>query len=159
MENKSNKQRKQERFDDNLAHWIAYWRANPHRFVTEYLMNTNGLFLFQKILIYFMFKSDLFLFIAARGLGKSFLTSIFATAYSILYPGTKICIISASKNQSQLIISSKIKAELADRYPAIAREILEIKTGLNDSSVKFKNGSFITVVVGNDNARGYLIAS
>lgn len=76
-------------------------------------------------------------------------------AYCILYPGTKICIISASKNQSQLIISSKIKVELADRFPAIAREILEIKTGVNDSSVKFKNGSFITVVVGNDNARGY----
>ena len=92
-------------------------------------------------------------------LGKSFITALFAVAYCILYPGTKICIISASKNQSQLIISSKIKVELADRFPAIAREILEIKTGVNDSSVKFKNGSYITVVVGNDNARGYLIAS
>lgn len=72
MDNKSNKQRKQERFDDNLAHWIAYWRANPHRFVTEYLMGSNGIFLFQKILLYFMFKSELFMFIAARGLGENY---------------------------------------------------------------------------------------
>ena len=69
--NKSKKQIKEEQFDNNLSLWISYWRANPHRFVTEYLMGSNGIFLFQKILLYFMFKSELFLFIAARGLGKN----------------------------------------------------------------------------------------
>lgn len=70
--NKSKKQIKEEQFDNNLALWISYWRANPHRFVTEYLMGSNGIFLFQKILLYFMFKSELFLFIAARGLGGKY---------------------------------------------------------------------------------------
>ena len=54
--NKSKKQIKEEQFDNNLALWISYWRANPHRFVTEYLMGSNGIFLFQKILLYFMFN-------------------------------------------------------------------------------------------------------
>lgn len=70
--NKSKKQIKEEQFDNNLSLWISYWRANPHRFVTEYLMGSNGIFLFQKILLYFMFKSELFLFIAARGLGGKY---------------------------------------------------------------------------------------
>lgn len=54
---------KQEQFMINFEEWVSYWRANPHRFVTEYL----GLVLydFQKILIYQMFMFPKFIFIAS----------------------------------------------------------------------------------------------
>ena len=48
---------KQEKFMEGLAVWVGYWRANPHRFVTEYLM-ISPFSLFQKILLFLMFFQD-----------------------------------------------------------------------------------------------------
>ena len=52
------------RFMESLEEWVSYWRANPHRFATEYL--GLKLYDFQKVLIYQMFKSPLFLFVASN---------------------------------------------------------------------------------------------
>ena len=57
--------------------WAEYWRKNPHRFCIEYL--GINLYPFQMILIYMMNISNSFAFIACRGLGKSFLTSVFCS--------------------------------------------------------------------------------
>ena len=51
--------------DENLMKWVGFWRANPHRFVEDYL--GIKLFLFQKILIYMMNVNPYFMYIAARG--------------------------------------------------------------------------------------------
>ena len=39
--------------------------------------------------------------------------------------------------------------------PNLAREILEIKTGMNETSVKFKNGSTIEAINASENTRGF----
>lgn len=54
---------RKEKFMRNFEEWVAFWRANPHRFITEYL----GLILydFQKVLIYQMFMFPKFIFIAS----------------------------------------------------------------------------------------------
>ena len=52
------------------------------------------------------------------------------------------------------MVSQKIEKELRQRYPAINREILEIKTGLNETIVKFRNGSNIMVCTASENSRG-----
>lgn len=57
--------------------------------------------------------------------------------------------------QANLLVSQKIDKELRQRYPAIDREILEIKTGINETLVRFKNGSIIQVCVASENSRGY----
>ena len=51
--------------ENNVMSWVGFWRANPHRFVEEYL--GINLFFFQKILIYLMNYTSVFVFIAARG--------------------------------------------------------------------------------------------
>ena len=51
---------------DGVGVWAAYYRANPHRFVIEYLH--VQLKLFQMILIFMMNISAVFVFIACRGL-------------------------------------------------------------------------------------------
>ncbi len=57
---------KSERIMQGVAAWTSFYRANPQRFVKDYL-NVN-LKLFQKILIYMMMLSNYFMYIAARGL-------------------------------------------------------------------------------------------
>lgn len=43
----------------------GYYRANPHRFAKDFLL--LDLKLFQKILLFMMFKMDYFMYLASRG--------------------------------------------------------------------------------------------
>ena len=54
--------------EENLMKWATFWKANPHRFVKDYL--DIDLHLFQKITIYLMNYSPMFVMIAPRGIGK-----------------------------------------------------------------------------------------
>ena len=76
--------------------WIAYWRENPHRFVKEYL-KIESLKPFQEYILYEMMHSHNFMFIAARGLGKTFLVALFVVVVCILYPGTKVVVAAGEK--------------------------------------------------------------
>ena len=81
----------------------AYYRANPHRFVKDFLH--IDLRWFQKIVIYAMNMNPAFCMIASRGLGKSFLIAIYCCVRCVLYPGTKICIASSTRGQAYLFRS------------------------------------------------------
>lgn len=67
---------KSERVLEGVAYWASFYRKNPQRFVLEYL--NVKLKLFQKILIYMMMISTNFMYIASRGSGKTWLTSLYA---------------------------------------------------------------------------------
>lgn len=113
--------------------------------------------MFQKILLYMMNVSPYFMFIAARGLGKSFLVAVYAVTRCILYPGTKVVIASGIKNQARLVISEKI-VDLYNKSPVLQAEIgnarENIKTTPNNPEVTFQNGSKIFAVASNHNTRG-----
>lgn len=68
-----------------VSKWAGYYRCNPHRFARDYLH--LDLHLFQKILLIMMNINVVFVFIGARGVGKTFLSSIFCVIRCILYPG------------------------------------------------------------------------
>lgn len=112
------------------------------------------LYLFQKILIYFMNINTYVMIVASRGVSKSFTIAVFCILRCILYPDTKIVIASGVKNQAGLIITQKIKKELL-KYPAVELEIKNINTGAQNTSVEFHNRSSIEAVVSNDGSRGY----
>lgn len=57
---------KREQFDINFEKYVAYWRSNPHRFITEYL--GLKLYDFQKDLVYWFFKYPSVIYVASRGL-------------------------------------------------------------------------------------------
>jgi hypothetical protein len=63
---KSDEAIKNEKIMEGLGTWVAYWRANPHRFVKEYL-KIFPFSWFQEIILFMMFKSNHFLFWASRG--------------------------------------------------------------------------------------------
>lgn len=146
------KNERQARILDGVAIWASYYRSNIHRFAADYLH--LKLKLFQIILLVMMDKCTTFVFIACRGLGKSFLSAVFCCCRCILYPGTKICIASGTRGQA-INVLEKIMAELKPNSPELANEIDESETSINNTNAKitFKNGSYIKVVTASDSAR------
>lgn len=135
-----------------VARAASYYRANPHRFVKDFLH--IDLKWFQKFLIYAMNNFSMFSFIGSRGLGKSFLIAIYCCVRCVLYPGTQICIASGTRGQAQVVLE-KIKTQLLPRSPELREELDgDIKIGSNESIAQFKNTSFIKVVTSGDSARG-----
>ena len=135
---------------DGVKIWVEYWRKNPHRFVEDYLQ--LSLFPFQKILIYMMNICNIYVFIATRGLGKTYLTAIFCVTRCILYPGTKVVLASGNKKQAGEVLA-KIE-ELRHSSVALDREVDYIKQSLDNQICMFHNGSFIVATTSGDGARG-----
>lgn len=148
-------QDKADRIMEGVAAWTAFYRENPHRFAKD-VLNVN-LKTFQKILLYAMMHNNYFMYLAARGQGKTFLIALFCVIRCILYPGTKIVVAAGVKGQAAEVIA-KIKDELCKSYQwgssNLCNEIKDIKHGQNDAYCEFKNASWIKVVTSNDNARG-----
>ena len=145
---------KSERMMEGVAYWAAFYRKNPQRFAKEYL--NMHLKLFQKILIYVMMFATNLVFIASRGLGKTWLCSLYMVIRCILYPGTKIIVASGFKAQSIEIIQ-KIKDDFMKNYDwgsaNLCMEIESISDSVNKAECIFKNGSFIRIVTASDSAR------
>lgn len=137
---------------DHFLEWNTFFRRNLHRFAIDYLK--LDLHEYQALALYELGVNNMIVIVAARATAKSFLIALYACIRCILYPGTRILLSSATKGQSELIVSEKIKTELMEWSPMLAREIAKIEENQRKTVVKFKNGSKITVVVANDNARG-----
>ncbi len=146
---------KSERIMNGVAAWAGFYRENPHRFVKDYL-NVN-LKLFQKILLYAMMHNDFFMYLAARGQGKTFLTALFCVVRCILFPKTKICVASATRPQANEVLL-KITDDFMKNYgwgsENLKREITYDAVGANKAVIEFANGSWIRVVTAADSGRG-----
>ncbi|PEF30282.1 terminase [Bacillus thuringiensis] len=149
---KKKKVQPQDKLRQGFKIWTAFYRANPHRFAKDYL--GVNLFLYQKLLLWAMNKYNFFMYIAARGQGKSYLIALYCVIRAILFPGSNIVLASGTKGQARLIITEKIY-KLKNDSANVAREISEFRTGANETYVAFKNGSKITAVPASDNARGF----
>mgnify|MGYP000022380571 FL=1 len=141
---------KARRVMDGVAVWASFYRVNPHRFAKDYL--SIDLKIFQAILLYMMNLSNYFMYIAARGQGKSFLIAVFCCCRCILYPGTQVCV--ASKTRQQGIgVLEKITTILMPNSANLRLEVKEQIINQAKAEIVFRNGSRIKVVVSNDNAR------
>lgn len=146
-------QSRRQKVIEGMAIWGSYYRENIDIFVKEYLA-FDFLKWFQVMLLVMMNRSRTFLWIAARGMGKTFLIAIFLVIRCILYPGTKIVITSGTRGQS-INILEKIQSELVPVSANLRNEIDfgESKFNGADAKVVFKNKSYIKVVTATDNAR------
>lgn len=144
-------QSKEEKIMNTVAWRASYYRENPDRFVRDYLGIT--LKTFQKILIWEMMHNNYFMFIAARGMSKTWLTSLFCAVRCILYPGTKIVVCSGTLKQANGVLL-KIQDELMRLSPNLCNEIERCNVGQNDAVIMFKNGSWIITRTSSDGARG-----
>lgn len=173
IESRNIKEGKYEDFDSSLSYdpiklqslnyknwreFISYYRY----YIDEFACDILGidLYPFQRLILRAMARYQNSMFIACRGLGKSWLTAVFYICMAILYPGIKLGIASGSSQQARNVIIQKIKGELV-KNENIAREIkFPIKTGWEDCYVGFKNGSEIRAISvaqdrGGDSARSW----
>lgn len=146
---------KSRRIMEGIAAWCGFYRCNPQRFVKDYL-NVH-LKLFQKILLYAMMYNHYFMYIAARGQGKTWITALFCVCRCILFPRTKICIASSTRPQANEVLL-KIRDDFMKNYgwgsENLRREITSCKIGQNEGMIEFANGSWIQVVTASDTGRG-----
>ena len=143
---------KSEKLMNGVGVWTAYWRKRPDKFAEDvYGIKLKN---FQKFLLCLMMRDVYTMFLASRGLGKTFLTALYCIIRCILYPGTKIVVAAGQKSQSMKIVTEKIP-EIIEGRPLLKREIEAIRTGLNEDrpNVSFRNGSWIKVVAATDGAR------
>lgn len=138
---------------EGAANWGAYYRKNPDKFAEDYLH--IRLKVFQRILLVMMMWGSVFVLIAARGLGKTYISAIYCVTRCILYPGTKVCIASGTRGQA-INVLEKIMLELKPNSPELRAEINEKETKINGTNavVVFYNTSAIKVVTASDSARG-----
>lgn len=155
---KSDTQIANEKIDKIMAGvniWCSFYRANPQRFVKDYL--NVSLKPFQEILLYEMMHNNHFMFWAARSIGKTWLTSLFSVVRCLLFPQTKICIASATRPQANEVLS-KIVDDFKKNYTwgsdNLRREISYDCVTTNKGVIEFRNGSWIKVVTASDSGRG-----
>lgn len=138
-----------------VALWAGYYRCNPHRFAKDYL--NVDLKIFQKIDIYEMMHNNHSMIWACRGIGKTWETGLFCIIRCILYPKTKICICSATRNQANEVLL-KITEDFCVNYgfgsSNLNREIKDSIVSTNKAEINFHNGSWIKVVTASDTGRG-----
>ncbi len=136
----------------NIMKWVSFYREHIDHFIEDYI--GVRLKLFQKILLIMMDYNMYFLFLAARGLGKSYLIALFCCARCILYPGTKIAIASGSRKQANGVLEKIISGEIYGMSTNLAREIRDWRITNNEAFINFYNRSSIEVVASNEFARG-----
>ena len=144
-------QDKEQRLMETVAERAGYYRANPHRFVSEVLGITT-LKLFQKILLWVMIHYNFIMYLAARGQGKTYLTALFCCVRCILWPGTKIIVSSGTLKQANEVLL-KIQDDFMKQSPILRSEIEKCNIGQNDATISFWNGSWIKTRTSTENSR------
>ena len=131
--------------------WTQYFRRYPAQLAKLFGLK---LFPFQEYILTMWFRNNYGMFIAARGLGKTYLISVFVLLKMILYPNIKVVVAGGVKSQAIKIITEKIP-QILSQAPMFENEIEEIKNNLNvvDYNLKMYNGSVLHVVAATDNAR------
>lgn len=135
----------------NTLAWTTFFRRNMNRCATDYL--GIKLYPYQEIVLYELGVMDLVNVVGSRCIAKSFLIGLYASCHAIMYPHSEIVIASATLKQAENIITNKILGELCNMSPVLRSEIRKVERVNNDLKLWFKNGSYITVAVANDNAR------
>lgn len=135
-----------------VAERCAYYRANPSRFIEDWIPGLH-LKTFQKIILWAMAHNDMFYIIASRGLGKTYLMAMYGVYKCILYPGTKYVCCSYTFKQGKEILL-KITDDFMQKSPLLRNEISKISVGQNDCAIYYKNGSWQRVVVAAESSRG-----
>ncbi len=104
-----------------------------------------------------MMHNHYFMYIAARGQGKTYLTALFCVVRCILFPKTKICVASATRSQANEVLL-KITEDFMKTHEwgseNLRREITYASVGANKAVIEFANGSWIKVVTASDSGRG-----
>lgn len=132
---------------------ISYWRVYPDKFV-DYLCDLNPenkfkLYFTQRLYLRLTMRYRNLYAVFSRGFSKSFLAVLSLMLKAILYPRATLITVAEAKNQSSMILTSKVN-ELCGLIPALRNEIqwdtkgqvAKTQQSKDEISIVFKNGFF-----------------
>jgi hypothetical protein len=139
-----------------IKQWTTFFRRNINIYIEKRLR--IKLRPFQHIMAYLIGRSQTFWAICSRGISKTFMTAVVATALSLLYSKNEIIIVSSAIRQANLIITEKIEKELMSLSPILKQMYDDKLIWFRDENdcrcMYFWNGSSIKVLPESDSARG-----
>lgn len=137
------------KFMEKVKIFASFYRQFPFEFAEDYL--GVQLKFFQKLLLYIMFHFNFLMLIASRGLGKSWIVSVFCVCKACLYPYCQIVVASGNLKQATQIV--KYIDKLRQDSDCLNRSISYLNDNPARAEVKFWNGSSLVVVASNSGAR------
>lgn len=151
--------------DEQLDEWaklIAHWRFYPDTFcdILRPIDPETGkrtgfeLTYHQRLYLRGVFRFGTSFVCVSRGYGKTTIMLLSLYIMAILYPGCSLKLGAQSQQQSAKLFREKHNELVNKMYPALANEIKEWKIGKDDVEIIFKNGSVVTNVGLNQNAKG-----
>lgn len=159
--NESKKSSKKD-YDRKIANWQLFYLNNLDIFTEEYLK--IPLHYFQRQVLLDCWEYDIYMFIASRGLSKSFTIGTLADDLALLLPGVQIAITSLTLGQSNKIIDDKIDKLLSSDKKGISPILKQLRADgyinfTKDKTtggrvVEYGNGSKIFAVACNETGRG-----
>nr|DAF83655.1 MAG TPA: large terminase [Caudoviricetes sp.] len=159
---KENKKLSKKDYDRRIANWQLFYLNNLDIFTEEYLK--IPLHYFQRQVLLDCWEYDIYMFIASRGLSKSFTIGVLANDLALLLPGVQIAITSLTLGQSNKIIDDKIDKLLSSDKKGISPILKQLRADgyinfTKDKTtggrvVEYGNGSKIFAVACNETGRG-----
>lgn len=150
--------------DNQTKDWISKFLEHNIFYLFKMLIGNHPadkkmrLFPFQEVLLKMLFEKDNVLCVVGRGIGKTSVAVWFIALYCIIYPNSKIGILSPSFRKSRDIFKG-IEDLAARRGAGLLSDCIETKRGAPDLCwMKFRNGSEVFALplgATGDKIRGY----
>jgi hypothetical protein len=139
--------------------WVGFWREYPDIFVDMLTPPESNfrLFFYQRIFLRAAMRHRYCYATFTRAFSKSFLSILLLVIRCVLFPGAKLFIASAGKEQAANIAKEKIE-EIIELLPPLSNEI-DWRPGKTQFAkdyvrVQFKNGSRLDIVAIRESTRG-----
>ena len=146
---------------DKLRKVISFWRAYPDLMLDQIASPKEKFkfFIYQRIFLRMIMRHRYTYCTFPRAFSKSFLAVLCLYVRCMLYPNSKVFIVSGGKEQAAKIATEKLE-EIWRFWPATKNAILT-GPGLNTSKMQrdyvkiaFKNGSYLDIVAARETTRG-----
>lgn len=147
-----------------LRKTVSFWRAYPDLMLDEIAAPREKFqfFTYQRIFLRMIMRHRYTYCTFPRAFSKSFLAVLCLYVRCMLYPNSKVFIVSGGKEQAAKIATEKLE-EIWRFWPATKNAILT-GPGLNTSKMQrdyvkiaFKNGSYLDIVAARETARGLVL--
>lgn len=151
-----------EKKEENLIHWVTFYRRN----INIYIHRRLGINLhpFQHVMIYLMSVSKTFFAICSRGLAKTADVAIYAIAICMIKPYSEVVITASTIEQARRMVKDKMVDEIfAGKYSPenpflqylYKKGLINVIDSKDEVKVEFTfNGSWIKVLPATDSSRG-----
>jgi hypothetical protein len=112
--------------EDEARYWFIQFLKNNISFAAHLLLGVE-LFPFQHLTINTFSRTDYSLYIAGRGLSKTWSTAVFAALHALFNQGSKIGVMAPSFRQSKIILE-KLEDILKEPEAALYRQVINTRS-------------------------------